>query len=78
MVIKVWMFVQIDLRNGSSIIEELSENNQSPVTFEEGERLAEEIGAVKYVECSALTKESLNNVFDEATETVFKQKTMSE
>ena len=68
------MFVQIDLRDGSSIIEELSNNNQAPVTVEEAEKLAKEIGAVKYVECAALTKENLKNVFDEATEIVFKMR----
>lgn len=37
----------------------------SPVRREDGERMAKELGAVKYVECSALTQYKLKDVFDE-------------
>lgn len=57
---------QIDLRDDSQVIEKLARQKQRPVTNEQGERLARELGAVKYVECSALTQKGLKNVFDEA------------
>ena len=37
------------------------------MNVEEGRRLANELGAVAYVECSALTQEGVKNVFDEVT-----------
>ena len=36
-----------------------------PVRKEDGERMVKELGAVKYVECSALTQFKLKDVFDE-------------
>uniref|UniRef100_A0A0M3HS52 Cell division control protein 42 homolog n=1 Tax=Ascaris lumbricoides TaxID=6252 RepID=A0A0M3HS52_ASCLU len=57
---------QIDLRDDPSYIEKLAKNKQRPISFELGEKLAKELKAVKYVECSALTQKGLKNVFDEA------------
>ena len=57
-------FLQIDLRDDPDTIKELSSCGQKPITVQEAAKLAEEIGAVKYVECSALNKDGVNNVFD--------------
>ena len=57
---------QIDLRDDKVIIEKLQRQRLRPITPEQGERLARELRAVKYVECSALTQRGLKNVFDEA------------
>lgn len=57
---------QIDLRDDAATIEKLAKNKQKPLTQEMGEKLAKELRAVKFVECSALTQKGLKNVFDEA------------
>ncbi|OUM63162.1 hypothetical protein PIROE2DRAFT_51571, partial [Piromyces sp. E2] len=52
-----------DLRNNASVIEELKKFHQKPVTYDEGKAVADEIFA-DYVECSALEKDGVNEVFE--------------
>ena len=60
------MGTQTDLRDDPQVKEKLSRQKMTPVRKEDGERMAKELGAVKYVECSALTQYKLKDVFDEA------------
>lgn len=52
---------QIDLRDDSSTIEKLAKNKQKPIILDNAEKLAKDLKAVKYVECSALTQVSSQN-----------------
>lgn len=54
------------MRDDAGTIEKLSKNKQKPIAVDNAEKLARELRAVKYVECSALTQKGLKNVFDEA------------
>jgi small GTP-binding protein len=56
---------QVDLREDTSVKDKLAKQRMAPVKREDGEKMARELGAVKYVECSALTQYKLKDVFDE-------------
>jgi len=55
-----------DLRNDSEIQKKLKEQNQAPITNQQGTALARQIQAVRYLECSALNQEGIKDVFVEA------------
>ncbi|RVD85598.1 uncharacterized protein DFL_003915 [Arthrobotrys flagrans] len=57
---------QVDLRDDPGVIDKLNRQKMKPIQTTDGERLAKDLQAVKYVECSALTQKNLKNVFDEA------------
>ena len=59
-----------DLREDAAAVAGLAERRLAPVTYPQGLAMASTIGAVQYVECSALTQKGLKNVFDEAIRAV--------
>ena len=48
---------KLDLRDDKETIEKLKKVKMAPITYKEGFKMMKEIGAVKYLECSALTGE---------------------
>jgi len=63
-----WILVgnKKDLRDDPAILDKLLTQGHSPITFEQGLAKANQLGAVTYLENSALTQEGLKTVFDEA------------
>ena len=61
---------QTDLRDDPQVRDKLAKQRMQPVRKEDGERMAKELGAVKYVECSALTQYKLKDVFDEVSQRI--------
>ncbi|XP_076316714.1 cell division control protein 42 homolog [Tachypleus tridentatus] len=57
---------QCDLRFNVKALLELAQFGEQPVPVHEARKLAQHIGALAYLECSALTKENVKEVFDTA------------
>uniref|UniRef100_A0A7S4NSI6 Uncharacterized protein n=1 Tax=Paramoeba aestuarina TaxID=180227 RepID=A0A7S4NSI6_9EUKA len=64
---------KIDLRDGEEGGEGGEEKETIPTS--EGEEMAKDIGALHYLECSALTRNGLKNVFDVALQVVIGNRT---
>ncbi|CAN3356546.1 cell division control protein 42 [Diutina catenulata] len=61
---------KVDMRDEPHVIDELADKNLKPITYEQGARLARELGAVKYLECSAATQVGVKEIFDFAIRAV--------
>ena len=61
---------KLDLRADPSSVQNLQDKKLVPVTTAQGEKLCKEIKAVKYLECSALSRQGLNEIFQEAIKVV--------
>jgi len=62
-----------DAREDKEELAKLPSGTQ-PIDPQDGENLANEIGAIKYMECSALTQKGLKQVFDEAIKAILRPK----
>ena len=56
---------KLDLREDKKTVEKLKDNGLSPITYFQGLKLAKEIRAVKYLECSAMNNKGVQKVSDE-------------
>jgi len=61
---------KLDLREDHATIEKLRERRMAPIQYSQGVSISKDIGAIKYLECSALTQKGLKTVFDEAIRAV--------
>ncbi|CAO1623170.1 unnamed protein product [Sympodiomycopsis kandeliae] len=66
--------LKTDLRNDEHSLSMLSAQGLRPVSAEQGAAVAKEIGAAKYVECSAKTRQGVQEVFDSALREVLKKR----
>ncbi|XP_044005782.1 ras-related C3 botulinum toxin substrate 1-like [Aphidius gifuensis] len=57
---------KLDLREDKETIEKLKNKKLAPITYPQGLAMAKEIGAVKYMECSAFTEQGLEDIFEKA------------
>ena len=55
-----------DLRDDQETVSKLQRMRQRPISVQDGEKMARELRAVKYTECSAYTQRNLKSVFDDA------------
>ena len=68
---------KLDLRDDKETLETPKTRRQCIITYEQGRAMSEYIGAVKYLECSALTTDGLKTVFEEVIRVVIKPPTAS-
>jgi GTPase SAR1 family protein len=61
---------KMDLRSNKDTLKKLEDQRLAPVRTDQGNAAAKEIGAIEYLECSALEQKGLKDVFDQAIRTV--------
>ena len=68
---KILVGAHLELREDKATIERLKSMNCAPITSQQGEAMRKQIGAVAYMECSAVTRVGVKEVFDTAITAVF-------
>ena len=63
-----------DLRNDECCMQRLAEQKLKPVTAEEGQMMAVKIQATAYIECSAKTREGVQDVFEVAAKAALQRR----
>jgi Ras-related C3 botulinum toxin substrate 1 len=63
--------LKTDLRGDRKTLAQLQSESSAPIAKDEAERAAKEIGALLYVECSALTQDGVAKVFEEAVRATY-------
>ncbi|KAI8143631.1 rac protein [Fennellomyces sp. T-0311] len=61
---------KLDLREDKTTVDRLREKRMAPISYSQAVQMSKDIGAAKYLECSALTQKGLKNVFDEGIRAV--------
>ena len=62
----------MDLREDRDTVRTLKENHLAPISYPQGLLLQKEIGAAKYMECSAVAHTNVRTVFEETIRAALK------
>ncbi len=61
---------KLDLRDSTDALSRLAQRQQQPISYDQGMQMAKDLGAAKFMECSAMTQKGLHAVFNEAIRSV--------
>ncbi|EKE37951.1 hypothetical protein ENUP19_0158G0030 [Entamoeba nuttalli] len=65
---------KIDLRDDPKEVKNLQDNGEVPYTKEDGDKLAQDLNAYCYMECSALKRVGLKQIFEQAVRYTLKDR----
>jgi len=60
---RILVGTKMDTRDDKDRLEQLQEKKLKPITFQQGKKMAKELGCISYIECSAITKRGFRDVF---------------